>query len=94
MTTRKHKRSKLKEIRTVLTKDAVYNQSDDTYTTKISINHKEYTMKFQFADIDRIIVWNAVETSRKNDGQYTVITDDTTLTAILDILLWQNRVKI
>ncbi len=54
MTTRKHKRSKLKEIRTVLTKDAEYNQSDDTYTTKISINRKEYTMKFQFADVDRI----------------------------------------
>jgi len=92
MKTKRYKKSQFKLIQNALTNDAIYNSKTDTYNTKIKINQNEYVLRIQFADNDRILVWEAVEINKntENGGQYTVIANNALLLSMLNILVWQK----
>lgn len=92
MITRKFKKSKFITVKNALTKDTEYDSSSKIYRITLTVNQYRYVLKVQFADNDRILIWEAVEISQKNEGSgnYTVITDSRILSSILNILLWQK----
>ena len=87
MTTKTFKIKKISIIKEKIIKEAKYNRSDDCYTVTININKRDYTVKLQFVDENKIIVWHAIE--EENDT-YKKITNSSILHSILYILLWQK----
>ncbi len=56
MTSKTFKTKKLGIIKEKLIKDAKYNKSDDCYTVTMDINKRNYIIKYQFVDENRILV--------------------------------------
>lgn len=92
MIVRNYKLCKYNTIKKELTKNARHNTTDDCYSITMSINEKNYVIKFQFAEERKLLVWEALEISpcSEDAGNFTIITDGCILSSILNILLWQK----
>lgn len=90
MTMRKIRASRLKVIKKELLRCIVY-KTDDCCIIPIKINELRYLLKIQFADENKILVWEAFEINQKDESEnYNIINESKILYSLLNILVWQK----
>ncbi len=92
MIVRIFKNSKYSAIKEELLQNAQFNPSDGSYNMIVRVNKTDYILKLQLSDDCKLIVWEAIEVTHRDDGEnnYTMIVKDSVLSSLLHILLWQN----
>ncbi len=80
----------------IIKKDLIENTkcslNEQFYSLTMQINKIDYILKIQFADTNKIILWDALEINNNtyDKNEYMIIKNDRILMAMLDIILYQK----